>query len=75
MVQIYAEGGKRMMKEATVNDPLDTNGKGYWVGFQSPALDLAPPPPVGSVTLNKSLDLKKLLLHLKIREVIPTRSP
>lgn len=65
VVRIYAEGGKRMTKETTVKNPLDTNGKGYWVGLQIPALDLAPPPPVGSVTLNKSLHLKNLLLHLK----------
>lgn len=65
VVRIDAEGGKMMTKEATVKNPLCANGKGHWVGLQIPALDLAPPPPVGSVTLNKSLHLKKSLLHLK----------
>lgn len=35
------------------------------MGLRTPVFVLAPPPPVGSVTLDKSLHLKKPLLHLR----------
>lgn len=64
VVRTDAEGGKDDEGSNGEESPM-YNGKGHWVGLQIPALGLAPPLPVGSVTLNKSLHLKKSLLHLK----------